>query len=371
MAGAKAITTELLDEALSRRKARRESYEGLGYLRFTDDFHGVPKGTVVIDDGPTVWGYPHIGRILRLDTGLAEQFDAPFWMEEKLDGYNVRVFLHQDRVLAITRGGYICPFSTDRIPELLDTGFFRDQPRRVLCAEIAGPDNPYMEGTPPYVTEDVQAFVFDVARLDRPGFLSQADKAVLLERYGLPAVPVLGRFTYGQVEEIRAILRDLNRRGIEGVVLKEDSPRNRRTKYVTSHSGIYDIAITSQNMLQLPAEYFTGRVLRLALFMEEEGIRHTRDLDRQLGAAFLDGLLAGVEQYKREGRIYRSYRCRFREKKNLDLFREHMRHAMGHTHFTVRTERREGGYWLFEFDKQLPQMTSLLKHVMSGGVVFD
>ncbi len=89
-------------EALTRRKARPIQAEGCAYVGFTDAFRGVPRGTAVFADA-VVYGDPQIGRILALQPGLAEQFPAAFWMEEKVDGYNVRVFRSGERILALTR----------------------------------------------------------------------------------------------------------------------------------------------------------------------------------------------------------------------------------------------------------------------------
>ena len=68
--------------------------------------------------------------------GLRQQFPGYFWAEEKMDGYNVRVARVGDRVVAITRGGYLCPFTSDRLPDLLDLTIFEQHPDLIPCAEI-------------------------------------------------------------------------------------------------------------------------------------------------------------------------------------------------------------------------------------------
>jgi ATP-dependent RNA circularization protein (DNA/RNA ligase family) len=78
--------SSVFEEALSRNEARWESYTDLRYLRFSDDFRGNPKGTVSWQRR-LVPGYPHIGRIFRLEQGLAQQFGGPFRVEEQENGY--------------------------------------------------------------------------------------------------------------------------------------------------------------------------------------------------------------------------------------------------------------------------------------------
>jgi putative ATP-dependent DNA ligase len=155
------------------------------------------------------------------------------------------------------------------------------------------------------------------------------------------------------------------------VVLKEDAPRDRRAKYVTSDSSVYDIGVGSEGLLQLPPEYFTGRILRLVLFLDEIGRAPDDDLHRRLGRAFLGGVLDKVHQHRDEGRVYHTYRCRFREEHNARRFLAHMERVLGHVHVTAHRLNREGDYWLLEFDKELPRMTSLLRHIYGGGSVYD
>lgn len=73
---------------MSRRKARREYHGDLRYLRFCEDYRGNPKGTVS-RQRRMVPGYPHIGRIFRLEQGLVRQFADPFRVEERENGYRV------------------------------------------------------------------------------------------------------------------------------------------------------------------------------------------------------------------------------------------------------------------------------------------
>jgi len=359
-----------LDEAIAHNKAHSEDHAGREYLRLTDDFHGTPRGSVVIQ-GRVIYGYPSIGRILRLDTGLAHQFQAPFWVEEKVDGYNVRILRLEDDVLALTRGGFVCPFTTDRLPDLIDLRIVEDHPGLVLCAEVAGPEQPYVSGHPPFIREDVQLFLFDIMQEGRPGYLPQREKYRLVERYGLPTVGRFGRHTPDQPEALHELVRQLDREGREGVVMKEDSDRDHRAKYVTSYSCVDDIRATVDHLRDLPPEYFTGRIMRLALYLDEAGEAEVEDLREELGSALLDGLFSSIDQSRRENRVFRRHRCRFRHLENAKRLLKHLKRADGHLHVAERRLEREGDYYVLEFDKLHAGMTGLLGHVLGGGLVFD
>ena len=361
-----------LEEAREKRRVIDEEYYGRRYLRLKDRIHGVHRGTAVFGER-VVYGYPQIGRVLRLDTGLAEQFQGPVWAEEKVDGYNVRVFMLDGELVGLSRGGFICPFTSDRARDFIDLSIFEEHPDLILCGEMAGPDNPYMEGYPPYIQEDVRLLIFDMMRFDHPAFLPQEERMALAERYGLEQPEIFGRFELDQVTPLEEILLTINEDGREGIVLKEETARAKRAKYVTSNTSISDIRLTAQNMLDLPPEYFTNRILRLVLFMDEEGLVRDGELHRQLGEAFLNGLFDSVRQYKEEGRVYHRYRCRFHEKENAERLIHRLTATAKRSQVRIRQQRleRDGDYWLLEFDKDFLRITGAFGHLMGGGLVYD
>jgi putative ATP-dependent DNA ligase len=362
---------EPFQQAIDHGKARVETLPGgQEYVRVTDDFRGMPRGTVLCGQR-LVYGYPHIGRILRLETGLGQQLSGPFWVEEKVDGYNVRVARLGEEVVALTRGGFVCPFTTDRLPDLLDLGVLEDHPETVLCAEVAGPEQPYVVGHPPQVVEDIALFTFDLMQLGRRDLLADAEAGALMDRYGLPRVARLGRFTASDWPALGALVRDLNQSRREGVVLKEENPPRRRVKYVTGASCIDDILATVDNLPQLPAEYFTGRVLRLALFLAEQGEAALPEARAELGRAFIDGLLDAIFRFRDQHRVARIHRCRFRDRGNAERLLAHLRRAEGPIQVIERSLTLEGRHWVLELEKVYTGMTGLLGHLLGGGVVFD
>lgn len=356
--------------ARGRNKAVEECLAQWRYLRFTRKSRPFAIGTAVFD-GEVIWSYPSIGRLLQLESGLREQFRGPFWVEEKVDGYNVRVFKHGEDVLALTRRGYICPFTTDRLPDLLDTRIFDQQPDLVLCAEVAGPENPYNEAHPPYITEDVRLFVFDMMRKNAPRFLPYEERTRLLQEYGLPGVAQYGRHHASELAELKALLRTLDAEGKEGVVFKEHSRRGRRAKYVTSQSSLNDIRATAMSLLQLPPEYYTQRLLRLVLFLDEEGIEGSQALYADLGEAMIAGVYAAIRQYKQHQQVFRTFRCRFRQRANALLLVQVLEQRLGPAYFRQRQLRRQGEVYVLEFDKVLPKESEILGNLLGGGMTFD
>lgn len=361
------------DLVAAARAAGQLCEEQLGkwrYRRVTRSVRSLPAGTTIL--GSTlVFGYPKIGRLARLDTGLRAQFSGPFWVEEKVDGYNVRIFRHGGEVLAITRRGYICPFTTDRLGDFIDIRLFDDHPELVLCAEVAGPENPYNRDSPPYVSEDIGLFAFDFMRKDRQGFLPHQEKVRLLKAYGVPEVSQYGQYGLEDLAPIAQLARALDREGREGMVLKEDSPEDRRAKYVTGRINIADLRVGSMAIKQLPAEYFTQRIMRLGLFLDEHHLEPTAELCQELGEALIEGIMEAVHRWRQEGKVTDHFRCRFRRRENAQLMLEALHRLLGKGHVQGRILERQGAYCVLEFSKVLPRTTGLLTHLLRGGLVFD
>jgi putative ATP-dependent DNA ligase len=361
-----------IQRALAEDKAVEVSIGELSYLRVYDDLKGIPRGTVMFGGNVVVYGYPHIGRIAALGRGLGEQFQAPFWIEEKIDGYNVRIVRVGERVLALTRGGFVCPFTTDRLPDLLSLTVFEDHPELVVCAEVAGPENPYNEAGPPFVAEDVRLFVFDLMRIGSTGFIPHGEKQALAERYGLPTVECFGRYTADDLEAIGTILVRLNEEGREGVVFKEDSPRDHRAKYITAAACIQDLRIGARVLLDLPPEYFVNRLLQLAVFVEEHGLEGAQRLGEAVGAALLEGLEEAIRLQRSEQKVLRHYRCRLRSPGAAERLIEHLARETGHqVQVLARDLHREQGHWVLEFDRVYPSTSGTLNSLLGGRLTFD
>lgn len=358
----------LCETAQARNHAHAIQVGRWHYVRFKHKFDSLPEGSAVFGD-KVIWGYPKIGRILRLDSGIQAQLEGPFWVEEKIDGYNVRIFRHNEDILALTRRGYLCPFTTDRLPDLLDSRIFAERPELVLCAEVAGPENPYNEGSPPFIKEDIRLFVFDILRQGR--FIPHREKMQLLQRYGLPSVPQWGRYRLPDLEKLKCLLLQLSREGREGVVLKEDSAEDRRVKYVTGSINVNDIRVGDQGVWQLPPEYFMHRILRLAFFMEEHGIAPTPALCQELGESLLEGILQAISQYREQHKVFHVYRCRFRQRANAELMLDSLERLLGSGQVRRYRLEREDDFYRLEFAKVLPRTTGLLGHWLGGGIVFD
>ncbi len=341
------------------------------FIRWRDDDGAIPRGTVQLPDGRLLYGYPRIGRILHLAQGLAAHFGQdPFWAEEKVDGYNVRVIRWREKLLAFTRGGFPCPYTTDRVHHWLSAAPFHENPELVLCLEVAGPETPYADASPPFVHEDAQPFAFDAMRIGAPGFVPRKDFYALCERFGIPTVQRLGCFCAADVDRLYAILARYEQEGREGIVFKNEMG-TRMVKYTPAATSLRDLAVGAPDLAELPAEYFTNRLLRLALALAETG-KAPEAYAEALGKALLLPLSEEIQAFLRTGKLKRTRCCRTHTKRAaLDLLRHLRRVAHGRHIRKISLVRGQDGLWHLTFAHEPASLSGLLHHLFSGGAILD
>ncbi|MEW6569779.1 MAG: RNA ligase [Nitrospirota bacterium] len=269
------INNYLSDEAievLQKKKALHlDRYKNLSLVRLTSDFRSFPRGTVFHEKG-FIPGYRRIMRVMHLENGINRYYKKErFYVEEKVDGYNARVAVIDGTPVALSRGGFICPFTTSRIPDLIDMNFFKKYPGFTINGEVVGPGNPYNTEKIPYVKEDVVFFAFDLS--DRDGrILPPDERCDILQKFRISQSNSWGPFNAEDIKKIKEIVLHLNNENREGIVIKSLS--NEKTiKYVTLSSCLNDLLATASLMAELPAGFYVQRILRAVFFSREFGIK--------------------------------------------------------------------------------------------------
>lgn len=365
------LPSKLLEDALSEGHAREECFDDAAYVRFADDHHGVPRGTVVIER-QVVPAFPSIARIFALERGVRRAFSARFHAEEKLDGYNVRVVRVGGRLLPFTRGGFICPFTADRLTDLAELApLFEHAADLVLCAEVVGPDNPYLESTSPRAPEDLRLFAFDLMRLDREETVPVEERNRLFTSFGVPHVPFLGWFAPEEIGRIREEVLRLDAERAEGIIFKPEA-EGLRVKYITPAVNVEDIALDGSLLAELPAEFFLGRILRLAVAIEELQL-HERipAAEEKIGHALLSGFLPVLREVENGGKVRKVHRVRLHSEAAADRLITHLNRASKKVQARELERRREGDWVHLTFEKTFQQSTSRLKNLLDGEYVID
>jgi len=358
------LPQETWREALKEGRVLPLSGTSKPLFRIRRDFKGFLEGTVFSKD-LLVPGFPHIPRIFRLTTGVPRYFPQKFYAEEKIEGYNVRLFKVEDEILAITRRGFVCPFATDRFPDFLPRleEFFKRHPGLCVCVEVAGPENPFVSEHPPYIREDVQFFVFDFMRLPSGEPLPPEEKYRLLKSYGFPHPEINGPFRPEDLSPLKELLRRYEAEGREGVVLKSASGKP-YVKYVTPVSNLEDLRVVFPYLGEVPPEYVTYRLVRYLLSQWELFGELDEEVLAEVGRRMLGKLSDWLHRIDRGEPVTEVFQVRFRTEKALQALLAHFRHAQ--VRIEVRSVKREAGYLKVEFAKIYPRATAFWKHKLEG-----
>ena len=347
--------------------------EGLSVpaFRFKRDFRGFEAGTVVAP-GVIIRGFPHIPRVFVLNAGVPRYLRGPFYAEEKIEGYNVRLARVGGEIKAFTRRGFVCPFATDRWPDFMPRlpDFFDEYPHYVVCCEVAGPENPFVTEWPPYLKEDVGFFCFDIFDLTTEEFLPPEEKYALLERFSFPRPEVTGPLQPKNLEPLKELLLRYDAEGREGVVLKPLSPRKGRViKYVTPNSNVSDLRVAFPYIGELEPSYIVHRLVRAAISRWELGQGFDEGFYRELGAALFDQMPAILTQVARGEPVEETFRIRLRREEALLALLSHFRSAQ--VRIEVRRKEWRDGYLRVEFAKIYPRATSFWASKLEGWAQID
>jgi putative ATP-dependent DNA ligase len=365
------VGPDLWSEAISKGLVRDDEHEGLRYQRLNADLHGVMRGTIRVE-GRVLPAFPHIGRILSLSAGIARNLHGPFRMEEKIDGYNVRIVRIDGCILPFTRGGFVCPFTEDRIPDLVDLQpFFDAHPDLIVCAEISGRGNPYSASPSHRVAEDVEIHAFDMMRFDRSEFVGLTECDELLDRFAIPRAPIIGWFDPRQIEEVKERVLELDRLGAEGVVFK---PRGEglRVKYVTPTTNLCDITRDVHLLAELQASTFILRLLRLVIAVEELHLEdRLPELEQALGQALLGGFLHTVENVRSGAGVSEQRHLRFRSAEHADRLERHLNRVARGIRIRELARRTEGDHTTVDIEKTFLTSTDRIRDLLDGAYVID
>ncbi len=363
------ITEDSWNEAVEEHSILPDVFDGVTFYRVVKKVGHLNRGTVVTN-AEVLFDFPRIARILQLENGIKLTFATPFYVEEKVDGYNVRIARVEGRVFAFTRGSYVCPFSTDRLIDFFNIDkFFDENPDLIVCGEIAGPENPYNKETPPYVIEDVRLFAFDIMTKGTDRQMPIEKRYRLFEKYNIPTVTRFGKYKVSDIKKLKQQIQDLNGNGCEGLVFKPTNPSERTVKYVTAGSCFRDMRATSHVMIEYQAEFFTHRMLRALFYLLEHNVPLDKAFLKEAGESLLKPLYESVKKAANGEMITEEFNVRFNKEESIKKLFEHFHNCKVDANLV--SQKKVGRYWHVRFARRcFPSYEVIQKH-WSGHSHFD
>lgn len=347
---------------------KRVSAEGRTYYVLPAARHGVERGTVVLeDDDAVVRGYPSIPRILVLETGIPEFFDseATIGVEEKLDGFNVRI-VDVGEPVAFTRSGFICPYTTARARERLPLStFFADHPDEMICAELIGPESPYTAHD--YDDIETNAFrIFGIRDRESGEPLPVAERRDRCEEYGFPQPRYFGQFDpEAAVEGARRAVAALDGTEREGVVMKSNDGKA-MVKYTTETQHHDELAYAFSLPFDRGQDFLFSRVVldafQAAEFDEDDD--RLRERARDLGESILLPMVETIRSVH-EGETVGERHVVRGNPETVEALLEHLREQS--LTLEIEADRSENGERVVEFVKVANSTQDSVRYYLDGG----
>ena len=348
-------------DALEKGKAEAMKEE-INYIRFRSPYKGIERGTVIAPGRKIIWGFPHIKRIFTLEKGLKKNIkENTVFIEEKIDGFNIRIVKINGQIYAFSRGGFLDYFVTEKARGLGLEKFFDVHPKYVLCGEMIG-NTPYTKPTKEF---DVKLFVFDID--DGHGnYLPCEMKYEILKKYGVPSIPVLGKFERDDSKTLDKLVKQINRARKEGMVVKSEG-RLDLVKYVNTNADIDDIKNCAHLYFDMPFGFFNQRVIRSSFFIRDYNLDREK-YAKELGSAYIDGLIKALDIVSSGRDIEEEFEILVNDASIWDKIRKHTGKEV---RLTILWKRKEGRKTRIRFTKTYLRTTRLLRAYLNGKGITD
>lgn len=358
----------ILKEAFIRHTFFGDVIEAVKLDRKFGEFE---EGTLIaktIDGLEIVRGYPKIKRALTLYPTIRKHFRGEVVLEEKMNGYNVRVVRFGKNLYAITRGGFICPYTTEKVRMLINSDFFKDHPNLMLCCEAVGEESPFVPKDV-YGIKTIDFYVFDIRdkRTNKP--LPIRDKEKLAEEYDFKLAPILAEVHVSKAHEVaEEVIRELGKKGREGIVVKDPKMKRQPIKYTTSESNCSDLSYAFRFFGEYAKDFMFSRIVRegfqaFELCKDEEEFKE-RCL--RLGESILKAMVESIREVDEGKKVCDKIRLRFYDLDVFKLFKEHVRRMGINAEFSEPEE--DGESYIVWFYRYMKSTTDRIEHILRGNL---
>lgn len=341
-------------------------YRKISYIRDIQDTAISSRGNIWIADR-IINSYPSIKRAFNLKNSLKREFrNDDFIIEEKIDGTNIRITNVDDEIIAFTRGGYHCPYTTEFLNNKQNiVNFFQDYPGIVMCGELIGP-NPYNYASSIYGDEP-EVLVFDLFKpniYNIPNLVRPIERQELLEQYSINTVPVYGKRSCNDYNEICEILRYLNITGKEGLVFKPLDTLQPRLKYTVYRADVLAIADFVTKSFEEYSPAVRNRFYHAACYLKEINGLDLAIVALELGKSILERLMNSINDEE----VAEEFKLTMSEEAWNEILHRMRRHIR------IRIEKIThlvNGKIHVHFKKIYPASTDQLKSFLTGHCYVD
>jgi len=366
------LDNDRIGELIERGTIRKVYGTDSELWQFHKGTSGIEAGTVVLcGESPEVYnGFPKIRRALMLDACIKNHFRNVdlVAVEEKMNGYNVRVVRVGGEVMAFTRGGFFCPYTTQKARQLLDMTFFKEHSDLVLHCEMVGPHNPYVPKDV-YDVESVAFYIFDIRHKGSGIPLSVGQRHEFINQYDLLSVRLFGTYSINDAApQIWEIIKRLGPDGREGVVIKDPMMVEVPIKYTCSQSNCTDLAHAFSYYHDYGQDFLYSRVVREGYQTVEwdESDVEFKERCLRLGESMLGSMAETIRKKQHGDDIYEDIQIKT-DHKTAREFQIHLR-RMGIGVLFKDGVKQEDGEYIFQIKKLRMSTNDKTDSILSGDV---
>lgn len=349
-------------------------FKGQTFHRIVKPIRNFQYGEVVLDDLSVIPYYASIYRVYSLVRALKAHIgDRSFLVEEKLDGYNIRATCISGSVVAFTRGGYPCPYSTELIhQESKIVSFLEQNPAKVLTCEVIG-ENPYNNLSARMYGPKPKVVAFDLMTRRRAGsgiksrslLTAPTERRELLRLYHIPQVKDYGTYNFDSVPALVESLTSVDRATSEGFVIKPLIPPFQYIKFVNPEAHIAAVVDHVSKCFEGSTAHFRKRLHLIAAYLEEVG---SDALVEEVGAQLGRGILRELVEMYRTKRKSERYTISITDS-GWDYLHQQMTGSVRIE--VVHKEPLPDGRIRVSFDKVYKKTTGFLQSATSGHLFVD
>lgn len=363
---------ELLGRDVLRRALVKHPYfsDILEAYRLDRKVGEFEEGTLLaktVEGVEVVRGFPKIKRALTLYPTIRKHFNGFVAIEEKMNGYNVRVVKFGRNLYAITRGGLICPYTTEKVRSLFNESFFEDHPNLMVCCEAVGEESPYVPNS--IYGERLDFYVFDIRdkRTNEP--LPIKEKERICDEYGFKMAEIFDIVDSKEAHDVvRDVIDKIGKEGREGVVIKDVDMKKPPIKYTSSQANCSDLAYGFKYFGEYGKDFLFSRLIREGFqsweFREDEEAMVERAL--RIGKSILFSMVESIEDVKNGKKVYETCRLRFYDLEVFELFKEHVRRLGVQAKFSEPI--KEDNSYVVYYQKYMKSTTDTIKHILEGNL---
>lgn len=339
------------------------------YFLFRKDVGKIESGTsVFLHESPVVVrGFPKIKRAFVLEPLISMHFKSEIALEEKMNGYNVRVAMAGGLVVALTRGGFVCPYTTSRIRSVPGIREFLDENEDLmLCGEVVGMENPYVVHSYPEAP-DFGFFVFDIRGRSDNVPLPIGKRNSILAQFRLNPVRLIDQVEVtGAADKIISVTKKLGEENREGLILKDPEMVLDPIKYTPSSTNSNDLTYAFGFPYEYGKDFFFSRIIRegYQAFEWHEDEKELEERALRLGKSILYPMVENIRKVQNGELLSEKFSLLVENEDQLDLLIAYLRSQR--VTVIVEDKQIENGRLRARIIRPRTSSTDRIRAVLSG-----